>query len=259
MPISKSFIIFALSIFTMPVVGIHADQSTGNSSILNESAHWPPRVQLNEPVETLSGKRVPKGRECVLIRVDPGPDLIMDFGREGLARVAPAKTDFEERREAIASGEVKKTHPNWTMMLGRGFADAAEGGRKLTLRGLEPYENFLIIYLRDPEAAAAVLQEFIEKNKADLEASHTLPVIFPLDEPVSLGKYTQRLQEAELELVFMLPYLSRPYADSMGHDLPDTGNFAVWVDEEGRTLCHPESKTDFESALTEIARAMHSE
>lgn len=254
-----TFHIAAIAVFSfLPSALLGGATKLDAVKLYEHSAWWPPKAGLTEPFTPPgTDHELPAGREGVLIRLEPGdpPTVLLDFGRHGLATLRAEQTDLLERAAQIRSGEKEKEFPNWSMMLGRGFVDASKGGNKVSLRDLLAYDHFLFIYLHDLETSAAELKTFLEESEAALEKSATLPVIFPVKDRIGMTEYVEKLQAADLDLVFMLPYLSDPYAASMHHSLEEPP-YAVFTDTEGKSLYEPSEDKDWTEMLDELGQAV---
>lgn len=258
----RSFLNFSIAVLAafsfLPSTMLGGTTKMNAARLYEHSAWWPPRAALTKPFTPPGMEHeLPAGREGVLIRLEPGdpPTVLLDFGRHGLATLRAEQTDLLERAARIRSGETEKEFPNWSMMLGRGFVDASKGGNKVSLRDLLAYDHFLFIYLHDLETSAPELKTFLEESEAALGKSATLPVIFPVKDPVAMPEYAEKLQAARLDLVFMLPYLSDPYAASMHHAFEKPPH-AVLTDTEGKSLYEPSEDTDWAEMLDELRHAV---
>lgn len=258
----RSFLNFSIAVLAafsfLPSTMLGGATEMDAAKLYEHSAWWPPKAALTEPFTLASTDReLPAGREGVLIRLEPGdpPTVLLDFGRHGLAALRANQTDLLERAARIRSGETEKEFPNWSMMLGRGFVDASKGGNKVSLRDLLAYDHFLFIYLHDVETAAAELKAFLEESETALEKSATLPVIFPVKDPIAMPEYAEKLQAASLDLVFMLPYLSDPYAASIHHSFKEPP-YVVFTDTEGKSLYEPSEDTDWKEMLDELRQTV---
>jgi len=208
------------------------------ATLYDHPAFWPPRARLVEPVGGARDEtKLKAGEDAVFIRLDPGdpPNAVLDFGRKGLRSVSLERTDVLERARAIASGEEKKTYANWTMMLGRGFADPERDGKKVPLHSLKQFERLLTVHVTDLDPMAETLKDFLDRNEAFIERTKTLPVVFPRDLHIASSEYAKRMRENGLSVYYMLPFLCEPYARTL--DLPEERFPAAHLtDVDGKSL-----------------------
>lgn len=89
-------------------------------NLLASERFWPYQTALTKPWKSL-----PVGSVGVLIRVEPGDEARVDFGRDGLFALPIGTTDLVERSNAIRLGKVEKTAPNFLYALGPRLLDPA--------------------------------------------------------------------------------------------------------------------------------------
>lgn len=229
--------VIGVSVFSLLSAGV---------DYFENSNMWPPKVQLCESIKLDNrGKRLPAGRQGVLIRVqmnDSGKnELVVDFGSEGVKLLQIEQTDFVERVEKYKNGESTKSHPNWTMMIGRGFLRVEEDGlRPIKLNEILDYKYMLIIYAEELEALE--LTSFLASLDASQEAIDELSVLvllFPVNQEHRVeGEAPIRLREqCSFDFYYLYPYLSQSFLASLHHEIEDLRKpIAVLVDVEGKTI-----------------------
>ena len=89
-------------------------------NLLASERFWPYQTAL-----TKSWKSLPVGSVGVLIRVEPGGQARVDFGRDGLLDLPVGATDLVERSNAIRLGKVEKVAPNFLYALAPRLLDPA--------------------------------------------------------------------------------------------------------------------------------------
>lgn len=231
---------------------VPGDEALTHETLFEETEYWPQRLAVTETVEKNAGGTVAKGQRGILIRMESPDQVLVDFGRDGHARLKPGETDLLSRAEAIRAGETEKRFPNWTMMLGRGLLEKGkEGGvQPPGLESLKAYDYFLFLYLEgvgqteENEAAADALAARV----GDLGEKKVCPLVMPLDAKGGKNaEVAEALEAIGIEAPFMRAHLAGPYANSLRHGA-ESFPFLVLSDVEGKTIAimkEGESPADF--------------
>lgn len=122
-------------------------------NLLASEQFWPYQVKLVEPWPP-EGRAKPlrAGQQGVLLRVQAGGRLDVDFGRHGNYVVPVDRTDALENANRIRKGELSKLAPNLTLAIGPRLLTSA--GKRLAPLGLEATEGVrgYLLVLADPSA-----------------------------------------------------------------------------------------------------------
>lgn len=236
-------------------------------AILDDSKNWPDRIALtqNFTISREDGKPevVEVGREVILLRIEKEAGVVdymavVDFGREGVQSLPSGMTDVGERALKIRNGETTKEFPNWTMLLGRSTATVESGGYQVELKSLLRYENMLIIYVGSLEEFGQTIASVLDEHRDLLAATDTMPLILHTGDTIpTQGDYAKELKAAGVSAYFILPFLSKPYAGALGHNVA-INSAAVLVDVDGATITDPDPllslELQFESCLESLSQ-----
>jgi hypothetical protein len=229
---------FRLSLLLLlaPLLAWSGDPNAAqNADFETESAWWPLRVTLAEPLQLKSDEAehvLPAGHGAVLMRVLEDGVLLLDFGKAGAHRVPLEKTDFAVLFEGIRAGTVEKEIGNYVEMLGPRIIDFSKDiPGPLEFGKIVAKEFILFVYFADLDALSEFEQIF--KEGEDTYAQ-VLPLALRLD-AVALGAGLSAYKEAAATIPLLHPQLSEVYARSLQHDAKGP-LFFVLTDLDGRVL-----------------------
>lgn len=182
-------------------------------SLPERDGFWPYQVQLTEAwtPEGAEGA-ISEGVLGVLIRVETSGRARIDFGRDGLHEVPPAKTDLLERANHVRLGELDKVAPNFVHAVGPRLVDS-RGSRARAYPFEEAFgpRAFLAVFA-DPGAEGF---EALAKRLALLrEVEGLQTILFPQGEHAAADVH-DRLVALEWRVPFVHDNLSEAYTRSL--------------------------------------------
>jgi hypothetical protein len=204
-PLVISLVALLLSCNAADQGAVDASAPLREASLLANERFWPYQVALQSD-----------GSVGVLIRVEPGGNARIDFGRDGLRYVPIADTDLVERANRVRSGALDKPAPNFVLAIGSRLVDSS--GPKLAPYSFETVAQmagFLCVFA-DPSAAS--FAEVAGALAPLRERQGVATILFPLG-PISDAVVRERLQALGWTVPFVYDHLSEAYSRTL---LPDT-------------------------------------
>lgn len=220
-------------LFNAATPAVSAGEAAADT-LFSEPATWPYHVSLAEPFAH-EGGTLKAGQRGVLIRMETAGELIIDFGRQGVARVPTALTDILQQSRRIAAGEERKEHPNYVLQIGPRLV-VSHGGvmGNHDITRMRDRAAILTVLCGDGEAVLAAIAEALADSAALLEEGK----VFPLIIPVGVGDdraFAEKLDTAGITCPFVYSHLAAFYTNSLQHDtsrLP----LLVLTDLDGKVL-----------------------
>jgi hypothetical protein len=224
-----------------------------------EERLWPLRVSLVRELPADPGTRVlAAGTRGVLIRVEPGGLVRIDFGRAGVRRVPIAATDLVARASEIESGAVAKELPNFSFAIRQKLIDS-DSDPMQPLAALDPLfaaANYLCVFA-DPDAESLPA---LARALAPLGGRADLAVIFfPQHRATDLA-VRDRLRELDWRVAYLYAHLSEPYTRSLlDADTPlpalllQSAEGRVLLERSGAELDPERIRPELERALEPVA------
>jgi hypothetical protein len=251
---------FLLSCITiLPVLAdptVNGDPATlSGEEAYENSTDWPFYVSLTKPVRA-DGKDLKNGTRGVLIRMKSPHELIVDFGRDGLAVVPVGKTDILERMEAIREGDEKKEFPNFVYQIGPRLIVPTEGRPGFhEFSKLSFHSYFLTVYTSADPLLLDSIAALVNGLKSELESRNVFILFMPVGEKDDFV-FSRGLLDHGLEYPFVYGHLAEIYTTSLHHD---TSNLPLFVlnDADGKIVLRESGVGDpvihrFEKALLEL-------
>ncbi|MGB0763460.1 MAG: hypothetical protein ACPGO0_05885, partial [Acidimicrobiales bacterium] len=137
------------------------------------SAWWPVHVVTSIELESKeTGKTVKEGSRGTLLRVE-NDLLVVDFGRFGVRKVSPKKTDFFDQVSHYMMGKETKEFANFALQIGNKLVDFGSGKDSGPIRFDDVKETKLYVlvyvdnYEDDQSEALKGLSAFYEELRAD--------------------------------------------------------------------------------------------
>lgn len=228
--------ILALFILVMPYLLMATNDA---EVIFDNSNEWPSRLTLNAPVEQ-ENTAISEGKTGILIRLEGVDDKIVavcDFGRHGIVRLAPEKTDLSARYQDILSGALEKQNPNYiSLFAGKLVANKGEAISKLNIPELQSKERMLFLYATDLESGEYFVEEF-QGVSAIKNCDASLLVYLQLKGSASDDLIMSLAQASGVDVATFPSFLLGSIARMLGH--LETGaieNRLVVTDMNGKIL-----------------------
>ena len=205
---------------------------------LGESALWPEFIEYNgvEAYPNLQETNfiVPSSRGK-LIRIEDG-NCLVDFGRDGNARIPVNLTDAMAQMRDIKSGAVVKGWGNAAKMILPGMIyvedDIFKPFQTDTTRLSK--DKFLILYCRPNQVALNICISFARAvEKRFKKDDYVIVVLFT--ELFNEFGVARQLKQNHSKLPFIRNYLSKPLTRSLQHN-PKRRVEAVCIDKDGKVL-----------------------
>ncbi len=225
-------------------------------NLLASERFWPYHVALVEPW-TPSGKQtsLPAGTRGVLIRVEPGGQARVDFGREGLHAVPIGKTDLLAQAERVRQGQLLKTAPNFALAIGSRLLDpGVTRAAPVDFARTSQRPGFLAVFADPGTPGFAELAKALAplRGQAGVET-----ILFPQGNQTD-AQIADQLRSLDFRVPFVMGRLSEAYTQTLlpeGTLLP-----AVTLQtNEGRLLYlsrwNPEATPALATALAEALSA----
>lgn len=176
------FLMLTLSLFSGDEALFIGSGSTAQSEQI-PSSYWPPYVETTETIVNVENE-IKADTRGVLLRVEED-QLLVDFGRNGVASIDPIATNFHEEAQKLMSGESKKEFPNFSLQLGNKLMTFGRGERSGPLRFQEVVGTKIYILLYLDTYSPELAQPLIDFGEAYKELKAEWPnievVLMPRD------------------------------------------------------------------------------
>jgi len=208
------------------------------STLLENERFWPYQVA-----------RTQDGLVGVLIRVEPGGQARVDFGRDGRSDMPVSQTDLVARANQVRTGELDKIAPNFVLALGPRLVDSASNTlRPYTFATVTEKPGFVCVFA-DPRAASFAQ---IAAALAPLSERHgVMTILFPQGEHPDPA-LREKLRTLKWTVPFVYDHLSESYTRSLLDDGAKTPAILLQT-PEGRVLYEsvwrPEAVPELTTAL----------
>jgi hypothetical protein len=222
------------------------------ANLLASERFWPYQASLSGGVKLPGSTReLPPGTLGVVIRIEPGARVRIDFGRDGLATLPVAATDVVARANAVRTGAAEKTAPNLTYAIAPRLLDArADAMRRVRLEDSFTRRAFLCVFANPDDASLRKLASWIA---ARTTSGDVLPVLFAQGQHPD-GELHERLRAAGWNGAFAMNHLAEAYAGTLVDEELSAPRIALFS-AEGRELWsgefHRELPAELERALAE--------
>jgi len=206
----RSLLVLALAVGPVPaeVPEFHAEDARAavvtESTLLANERFWPYQVALTAD-----------GSVGVLIRVEEGGLVRLDFGRDGRRNVPVSETDLVERANQVRTGELEKMAPNFVLALGPRLVDsAAETLRPYPFAAVTEKPGFVCVFA-DPDAAnfAEIATALVPLN----ERHRVTTILFPQGEHPDAA-LREKLRTLGWAVPFVYDHLAEAYTRSLLRD-----------------------------------------
>ena len=179
-------------------------------NLLDGERFWPYRVARTSAEHSgQDGDSVSVDLQGVLLWVEPDGRACVDFGRDGIHRIAVAQTDLLQQANRIRLGEEVKSAPNLIYSLGPRLIDAAiEPARPLDLLKFAEWKR-IIALSGDPDDPR--MTAWAEQIAALPGAAERLQVFFPIAEKPN-GTVAELVRAWPGRWTFAFDHLSEHYA-----------------------------------------------
>ena len=227
------FLMLTLSLFSGDEALFIGSGSTAQSEQI-PSSYWPPYVETTETIVNVENE-IKADTRGVLLRVEED-QLLVDFGRNGVASIDPIATNFHEEAQKLMSGESKKEFPNFSLQLGNKLMTFGRGERSGPLRFQEVVGTKIYILLYLDTYSPELAQPLIDFGEAYKELKAEWPnievVLMPRDR-----KFYDFGATVGYAVPYITPHMRIGYIESLSHGV-DTTPALVAVDDNGRILYH---------------------
>ncbi|NBD38230.1 MAG: hypothetical protein GVY10_06650 [Verrucomicrobia bacterium] len=207
----------------------------GLEMLLGKSDYWPPKVRVTAISD--SGDTLGTGARGVLIRIEEDPlTAVVDFGRNGIHRLAIDQTDVRVRAKAVKAGEIKKVRPNYLAMLGPPKLFRSKDGKMTAVSSAETkdWKGFLFIYIGKEESDWESLGRLLQEDKTQIQAHGLQPVLFPLYRTNDREMF-KTVRDKTLPVAIMHDFLSHSFIKVLQHE-PGEGPLFVATDLNGKVF-----------------------
>jgi hypothetical protein len=222
------------------------------ANLLSSERFWPYQAALARGITLPGGSReLPAGTLGVVIRIEPGARVRIDFGRDGLATLPVGATDVVARANAIRTGAAQKTAPNLTYAIAPRLLDAGtETPRRVRLEDSFERSAFLCVFARPDAPSFPKLASLV----VPLANERVLLVLFAQGEHPDAELHA-RVRAAGWQGAFALNHLAEAYTRTLVDGEIDEPQAALYS-AEGRELWSGEVRGELPPELARaVARA----
>jgi len=211
------------------------------------SATWPQYVVNRVPVHTDSGKVISPQNRGTLIRCE-GNELLIDFGRYGIIRISPEKTDFYDTLGKLVNGSLSKTYPNLTQQIGNKLIrfDLKKGGQQIPMDLVKNTEVYVLVYLA--EITQERVQPLLDLGEAYKDLSAKYPQLTMVLATQNKKAY-DFAYTVDYSIPMIIPHMAASYIQCMGHK-PSSQTMIVLADPNGHILYKKEITPQNEKELS---------
>lgn len=217
------------------------------------SAFWPPFVETTEKI-VYREKEIKVDTRGVLLRVEED-QLLIDFGRNGVATVDPNATNFYEEVCELMSGASKKEFPNFSLHVANKLMTFGRGKKSGPIRFEEVVGTKLYILLYLDTYSPELAQPLMKFGKAykDLKAGwpEVEVVLMPRDR-----KFYDFGATVGYAVPYIAPHMRIGYIKSLTHGVDTPPAFAA-VDNNGRMLYRSEAPLALEDLSNSLENLLN--
>ncbi len=178
------------------------------ANLLQSERFWPYRVAVTKR-DMASG--LEPGNEGVLIRVEDGARVRIDFGRDGVHTLPVAITNAVEQANRVRLGDESKLSPNLTLAIGPRLNGAALGKLRLPLAEVTGQRGFLAVFA-DPKSAEF---DAIAKSLSRFQDhAGVMTVLFP-QTFVNENSFGAHMAELGWKVPYVYDFLAPGYTDAL--------------------------------------------
>lgn len=186
-----------------------------SENVYERDRYWPDQVVLPEPVELESGNETRPNQRAIVIRLlEPGDEVLLDFGRGGVHTVPIEQTDFVERAEAMRTGERTQIAPNLVLALSSRLVDPdGENPVGYQYDHAKGWDAFALIVAAPAQLDFEALKPVIE----GLWEAGVHPIWIPLDRESDVRVW-KPLYDHQVNLPYVFRHFAEPYVNVLGID-----------------------------------------
>ncbi|MEO0794004.1 MAG: hypothetical protein AAFX93_02515 [Verrucomicrobiota bacterium] len=245
-----------VSILISLLLSAHAALGSTVEEWNTQTDFWPVWVKMKRVIENEDAPDVRIGRRGLVSRVE-GEEVILDFGGEGIHRVAISDTDFVEEFDEKVTKDIRNL---------RGGIVGELIGNKLFLPGVEgrpPTEfteyfdtrYFLIYYAPIADEQSLVIAQDMERFFAGSAYEFVTSVWMPTDEYMTIRHNVENLDgKLSRRWKAFIPQFAPGYRKYFSHDVPDNEPTLVLIDRNGRIVYR--AKVSEDPNLTALTQAL---
>lgn len=221
------------------------------------SALWPTFIKLSEDItlpKEAGEKRIRKGTRATLLRAE-GENLVIDFGRNGVAKITAYKTDYYTQVSELMLGKEEKEFPNFSLQVGNKLMTFGRGDESGPIRFEEAQGTELYVLLYLDTYTPDIAQELMDFGLAYDDLKSNWPnievVLMPTDKEFYNFGFT-----VGYSVPFIATHMRLGYIQSLSHEVEETPGF-VAIDPNGRSMGSSVTPIEWDMLAKELERLLN--